>query len=382
MHGLCFGIVVPQLCEKWRIRTMMHRGIYIVCLALLLGGAALGQALNVSALRGNALFMRYIHSLELKTMAKPAWAEATETPRMRVGWVSDMHIGCARGWDKRAQDAFAFMRDVAKVDWVLITGDTNATCRKGKEPEAVRRHLYTKDFLSTTLRLPYVMVPGDNWPQGYEEVFGTRNRSYDCLGFHFVLLGADIRARGGNDACAVFTDETKRWIESDIAAHAGQPCFLVLHESVLPPCFLDAPFITKIGRMPNVVAVLSGHLHLDLDFQEGAVRQLVCPGLGPSVIPAFKVMDFYDDKVILRNVELQAGTGTFEWVDKWQKIDIPPSLRRTNPQWNGAGACREAGAMPASAVVFDKSLLKRAPEIEGLLKRFMLRNSGRLLGGK
>ena len=84
---------------------------------------------------------------------------------------------------------------------MLITGDNNfleAAPANPKQPESLglRRQRFLKQFLQEHLKTPYVLIPGNNWPEEFDKVFGAKQYSFDCGGLHFMLVDADRAYRG------------------------------------------------------------------------------------------------------------------------------------------------------------------------------------------
>lgn len=308
---------------------------------------------------------------EIKPMAEePSWAKRLDQPLATIGWVSDTHIGVSKGALERTRSAFHLLKGDLKADCVIITGDNNAQSkglpkRFAKLPKSHRNQIWMKQFIEQELGLPYVIIPGDNWPWDFEKVFGSPTRSLDIAGYHFVFTATDAKAMG-NDACTVFFDDTKAWLTEDLKTNVGKPTFFVVHETLVPPLFLDVPWTQAlVGSNPQVLAVLSGHLHFDMDFQEKTFRNILCPAIGPGHVPAFKVIKLYPDAVILLTYEWDGKA--YNQAKKWQLIQVPERLR-CGQAFKGLVNVK---AMPIRPKVRDQKLLERAKEVDQALVRFM-----------
>jgi len=128
-------------------------------------------------------------------------AEPTDqkTPLWSFAWVTDMHL------DDSLLDytagAFRHIDEQLKPHFVVITGDNNAiapppTDPKHPEPQATRRQLFLKDYLGKNLKTPYAIIPGDNWPEDFDRVFGPRQYSFDCGG-----LAEGFLPPAGRESC-------------------------------------------------------------------------------------------------------------------------------------------------------------------------------------
>ena len=341
----------------------MNRILPFLIIFCLTCGGLYSQTENLTRGNNRRILLDMVKRFEVKPMAaEPAWSVQRGPVLATVAWLTDMHIGSATDAEKTARTALKQLNEL-KPDLVLITGDNNAIPVNNKIPVAEARQRWFKQFLDKELRCPYTVIPGDNWPWDFEKVFGSPVRSFDLAGVHFVLAGTDSRA-DSNDACAVFLPDTRQWLANDLDRHHDRPCLFVLHETVFPPLFLDAPWTDSLLKArPQVLAALSGHVHLDLEFRCSGYTQFVCPALGPVQKPAFKVMSITADQLILRTWE---WTGKrFEPAPKWQRIVIPQTLR--SPSAADGHMVTDLKSMPARPKVHDNSLAARAKEVDNAI---------------
>lgn len=312
---------------------------------------------------------------EVPVMEKPAWAERQDKPIFTVAWLSDLHIRESKSL-VLVTAALNTVRDTIKPNFTLITGDNSGYCANMSEseqklPVSHQRQLWLKRFLEAELATPYIIIPGDNWPWYFEKVFGSSHRSFDFGGFHFMLTSTDVQATG-IEGCAIFNNQTWEWMQNDLDANGDKPCFFIMHETLWPPFFLESG---KTGLMlnarPQVLAALSGHLHLDLDFERGHWRQIVAPAIGRSHRPGFKHINFYKDAIILESYEWNADAKIFRQVNKWQRIEIPEKFREKLGDTPLAGFSPvNADALPPAAKVVDQKLRDRSPELSNALLGF------------
>ena len=174
-----------------------------------------------------------------------------------------------------------------------------------------------------------MVLPGDNWPQGFERVFGPAQQSFDYGGLHFLLTAPDRSYHGkGLEGLSVFDERTWQWMRRDLEKNRDRPVVVALHEPIFPPTFLEATRLRGLLKdYPNVIAVLQGHLHADMDLRADGRAYLVAPALGPGHPPAMKHVLVYRHALIVRTVEYDATADGFRLVAKWQKIDVPERLR-------------------------------------------------------
>jgi hypothetical protein len=288
-------------------------------------------------------------------------------PLLTFAWLSDLHLDGSRA--AFLAKALRHVRESVRPDFALFTGDDDAMAAPDDparpEPEPVRRQRHFRSFLDEHLRLPAVVIPGDNWPQGFEQVFGAVPSSFDCAGIHLLLLAPDRTWHGkGMEGLSAYDPGTMDWIRHDLEAARGRPTLVAVHEPVHPPTFLDAPPLRDLlERHPGVVAVLQGHLHVDLDFRAGGRAFLVAPALGPTSRPAFKRVRVYREGIELDTVEYRAAEDRFAVRDGRQWVAIPDSLRAGLARPDGGFAPCRRDAVPLRPHVEDPGLADRQGEL-------------------
>ena len=318
--------------------------------------------------------MELARQYELKPMSKPDWAEQPRNPLFRAVWFSDLHITSPES-EALVKSAFNTARDVIKPDFAFITGDNcgifhdlkdNRICPKGE-----KCHLWLKEFMEEELVVPYCIIPGDNWPWGFEAVFGSFHYSFDLHGFHFLFTATDRQSN--SEGCSVFEDDTWEWMKQDLTKNSTKPTLFVMHETIWPPTFLDAPQTEiLLNANPHCLATLSGHLHLDLDLTHGSFRQFVAPSIGRSHRPAFKHLRFYKKLIVIESYEWNSNDNTFTQAEKWQKIDIPAELQKNLQKQESGFNPVNKSQLPPLPKELDASLKDRAGECSNNLFGFIV----------
>jgi hypothetical protein len=333
---------------------------------LLLVAALLAIALPAQDhLGGRRRILEVARNFELKpTEAAPEWAQRTDPPLARLVWISDLHLN--QGYLPLAHESLNYINTLAPHA-VLATGDNCAYAPADFRPELTGRYercaAYFQHLLASELQAPAVVLPGDNWPWDYHKVFGPRQFTFDLAGVHIICLGVDRAARGV-EGCSVFDESTWAWLEKELADNPGKPTLVAMHENPAPPTFLDAGRLANLlGRHPQVLGTLTGHLHLDVEFQVGHIRHVVCPALGPSLTHGLKTIHVYPDAIILQTHEQGEGGEAFHPVHIWQRIEIPAALRTgLSPAPDGYRPTR-LSEVPARPLIEDPALRNRAPEL-------------------
>ena len=333
----------------------------------------LAGSLPLAALNGHAV-AEQAKQFEVKAVNRvPSWAADTKGRLFTVAWVSDLHVGEDNN-TALCEAALTCIRNEVKPVAVFITGDNYAVppSLTAGATRGLQRHNALKDFLQKGLgdQIPALVIPGDNFYHDFEKVFGADKFTAELGGFKFIFGTVD-RA-GKRDGCAVFEMDTLQWIRREIVTNPRTPIIYLQHEPVLPACFLDAIKLQKIfDDSPQVVGVLGGHLHLDLECRQRHWTQWIAPSVGRSHRPAFKVLEFYPDRIIALSYEWDAATKKFRQALKFQRIAIPPSLReglrptrRLRPQ--------DIHSRPPHARVIDTELDKRQEELDNMIRQSMI----------
>ena len=315
----------------------------------------------------------------------PEWAKVDAKPLFAFTWASDLHLDASRR--DRIARAFRFVDRQLKPDFVMLTGDNNALPAapadpNSPEPIGLRRQRFFKTWLGEHLKTPPVVIPGDNWPHDFEKVFGPAQFSFNYGGLHFLLTAPDRSYHGGGmEGLSVFDKRTWQWMRRDLDASRKKPVIVITHEPVFPPTFLDAKRLGQLlDEHPNVLAGFHGHIHVDMEFNSNGRAHLLCPALGPTPRPAMKLARVYRHVIILRTVEYDKAGGRFEMANKWQKIDVPPSLRGglAEPQAKRF-AMKSYNSVPAHPHRDAPELAGRLGDLTAIVQEFLGSDLPRLL---
>jgi hypothetical protein len=260
---------------------------------------------------------------------QPAWARIEKPPLFTFVWLTDIHLNGSR-LDYTRQ-ALKVVTEQFKPDFAVITGDNCAYAPAAPEantqPLSLRRQLFLKAFLDEHLKLPYAMIPGDNWPYDFDKVFGPSQYSFDVGGLHMMFLSLD-QADYRKEGLAVFNEQTWQWIRSDLARNRDRPGIVLLHEPIVPPTFIDAGKLRALlDQYPNVIAAFHGHMHHDMQLLKGVRPSVMAPVLGAGATHGFKMVRVYPHALIMDTYEYDKQTRSFKHASKWQKIDVPKTLR-------------------------------------------------------
>ncbi len=303
------------------------------------------------------------------------WGQEEDSPQgplFTFAWISDLHLDAAR----TGKIAKGLERvDGLDPDFVLVTGDNSALPAPDQpdrpEPVSLRRQRFFRSFLVEHLRAPAVVLPGDNWPQDFEKVFGAFQFSFDYGGVHFLLLAPD-RACKGLEGLSAFDPGTLDWIRADLEASAAKPVLVAIHEPIRPPSFLDAPRLRALfhGR-PNVIAVLQGHLHLDLELDADGRTYLVCPSFGTSPAPGLKLVRVFPCRVGVTTIAFDPAEGWRKTGRRERRIDIPPAVRGGLKRPSGGFSMERFSCVPPHALAEDAGLAGRRGELVENMRGFL-----------
>ena len=312
-------------------------------------------------------FFEMAKKFELKFQATPPTGFLhQEEPFFQFAWLSDMHIE-NQTIRQETQKLLEQIRQEIHPLAVLITGDSWGI---GAKP--LSRQKDFQAFLREALQAtPIIVLPGDNWPEAFQEVFGTDTYAFTLGGFRFICASVD--ASGRRNGCSVFEQDTRDWLRTQFSQAGKHPVIYIQHEPVEPPMTLDAPDIAAmLDATPSTLLALGGHLHLNLAFRRRHWRQWVAPSTGRSHCPVFKVLSFYADAVTAQDWEKSTENGKYLPVKKYLVAQIPEEFRK-NLHAVSKFQMEDYQPMPARARKMDPTLDARVQEVNHLLMQYALR---------
>ncbi len=306
----------------------------------------------------------------------PSVPSPAAEPVFTFAWVSDLHLDAGRLESSKA--AFRWIDAQLVPAFVLFTGDDNSMAAApadsaAPEPVDLRRHRFFKDFLASNLRAPAVVIPGDNWPGGFEQVFGATQRSFQYGGVHFLLLAPDrVHNAPGMEGLSVLDESTMAWIREDLDACTRNPVVVAIHEPIHPPTFLDAGRLRSLlADRPHVIAVLQGHLHTNLHLSADGKAYLTAPALGPAEVPALKQVLVFPDRLLVRTFARGATAAVFAQQGRDRTVEVPQALRAALRRPAGGFTPEDCRAVPPHPLIDDPTLAARKWELLRGLPKFL-----------
>jgi len=309
------------------------------------------KAIELYQKKGHALGRKY----ELKESSEvPEWARSEPAPLWRFVHITDPHY--TPRLEIRLRQALQFVSREVRPKFVAFTGDI--------APSARQRTF--RQILDDELRVPWYMVRGDNWPQGFTQAFGDVNWSFTCGGVG--LVGASIDRDMVGHGIGIFDQGTHQWVQSQLEAHRGRPVVFFMHENFLPPTFLDAPKLRQdFESRGNVVATVTGHLHYDYELRHQGILHIIGPAFGPHEEHPFKVFEIHPDHITVRTVKWRDNR--FQYVCLHQRIGFPTGLTHDPP--SSSAAIGNYTALPHKELVPDPALAGRVLELLPHLMAFV-----------
>ncbi len=233
-----------------------------------------------------------------------------DEPALAFGVVTDVHYADAppRG-SRHYRDSLAKLRAAVdtfsrrKVAFAVELGDL---IDSGPSKQAELEHLRAADEVYGVFRGPRHYVLGNHCLNALaKDEFlargGARVKksfySFDCGGFHFVVLDANFRRDGTPYAAGNFswTDTwiprpEQQWLADDLHQAAARRSFVFVHQNLDdetdPHGVKNAPVVRRIlEEAGNVVAVFQGHKHSGGYVQIGGVHYVTLRAMveGPTV---------------------------------------------------------------------------------------------------
>ncbi len=279
--------------------------------------------------------------------ALPLVGEAKAASRrrvLRIAHITDLHVqperGAALGMERCLEHAQG-----QKPDLIFMGGDQVMDCLQTDRGRVKQQWDVYNSVLRANQAAPVVHALGNHdvfgWgnpalartERGYGKAYAMERMgltrgytSFDRAGWHFVILDsiAPHRARGYT---AKLDDEQFEWLGDDLAKAKGKPTLVMSHVPILSTAaffhgdnertgnwhvpgawmHIDARRIKDLfAQRKNVVACLSGHIHLvdRLNFQgtryygNGAGCGAWWGGAFQNVAPGYGLVDLFSDGTV------------------------------------------------------------------------------------
>jgi 3',5'-cyclic-AMP phosphodiesterase len=191
-----------------------------------------------------------------------------------IAQISDVHIGSSTvGSSQRFSMAIDEINAMTRSpDLVLLTGDLthNGTPDEWKE--------FNEGIAA--LKIPWEAISG-NHDRNITDLAG--NRAVDAGPLRLVLL---------DTSSDVFTVEDASWLDRELTSHAQTPTIIAIHQ---PPFETGIWWMDCVGlkgselveavvrRHPQVIKILSGHVHRLIQSNWGSCSLWVCPSTCVSI---------------------------------------------------------------------------------------------------
>lgn len=223
---------------------------------------------------------------------------------MLVAQITDLHLGFDPGnpdeYNRQRLDQTlrTLVALTPRPDLLLVTGDI---ADNGDDRDSYER------FREATANLPFRVCPAmgnhDNRAV-FREIFpdtpaadGYIMYTVEDLPVRIVVLDTlEVGRHGGG-----FDEIRADWLQARLAEAPDRPTLLVLHH---PPIFTGLSWMTEnpqarwvqrlrpiVAANPQIVAMVSGHLHRPIVTRWAGTTLAVCPSTAPQVALDLKVMD-------------------------------------------------------------------------------------------
>ncbi len=193
-----------------------------------------------------------------------------------IAQLSDTHIG---GPNAGSGERFSMALDEINAmtlppDLVLLTGDVT---HNGTDDEWAELHA----------RLDVLRVP-------WEAISGNHDRRITDLAGHRAIDAGPLRLVLLDTSDDTFSQADAVWLERELAAHPDRPTAIAIHQ---PPFETGIWWMDCVGlkgierfepvvrRHPQVIKVLSGHVHRLIQTNWDGCSLWVCPSTSISIAP-------------------------------------------------------------------------------------------------
>ncbi len=193
-----------------------------------------------------------------------------------IAQLSNIHIGGPTpGSGDRYSAALAEINAMSRApDLVLITGDLTESGSAADWDEFLQR--------TAALDAPWEAIPGNH------------DRRIEALAGHRVLDAGPLAVVLLDTSSDVFTSDDAAWLDEALGRAAATPTIVAVHQ---PPFETGIWWMDCVGlagrelmeavvrRHPQVLKVLSGHVHRTIQAAWGSCSLWVCPSTSVAVAP-------------------------------------------------------------------------------------------------
>jgi len=191
-----------------------------------------------------------------------------------IAQLSDVHIGGpSAGSGDRFSTALGEINAMTRVpDLVLLTGD-------------LTDHGSADEWNELLDRLAVLQAP-------WEAIAGNHDHAIAELAGHRAIDAGPLRLVLMNSSSEVFTDDDQTWLDTELFAHPDRPTIIAIHH---PPFetgiwWMDCAGLTGrelfedvVRRHPQVIKVLSGHVHRPIQTNWGSCSLWVSPATSVAI---------------------------------------------------------------------------------------------------
>lgn len=201
------------------------------------------------------------------------------------------------------------INDLKGVSFVVFTGDNI----NSPKPEDLEKFLNIVD----DLKVPYYLVIGNHdvfkggglSKEKYFEIvrmtnpfyfFKKPNYTFKKNGFFFIVVdGAKEVIPGTN---GYFKDATLTWLDKKLTEHKDEPIVILQHFPINEPSQIRShktvypeKYFEILDKHENVIAVISGHYHINHEEMRNGVYHITSPTLLRNP-PVYKIIDIVTTK--------------------------------------------------------------------------------------
>ncbi|MBC7286574.1 MAG: extracellular solute-binding protein, partial [Armatimonadetes bacterium] len=260
------------------------------------------------------------HALRIEVAADRAANIRPRRPWIRFVQITDPHYDTVSRKDAGKRkltasrqllaNAVRFINEKLKPDFVVVTGDT---VNNGREQGQLQQAATLLKSLQPKL---YVVLGNhDGAREEFQSLFGPSLCSFDAGPLRFVVLSTYQGDLGPSEL---------QFLRDDLRSHAGTPTVIFTHHSLLTlqeikdaggagePIHEQEALRDLLDDFPQVLAIVSGHHHINVIRPEEGILQVVSSAL---VEPPHEVhlFEMGPDGILLERYGLGDAAGTNDW---------------------------------------------------------------------
>lgn len=213
---------------------------------------------------------------------------------IKFAQVTDVHFSNKSPYPAEIlKKAIADLNQQKDLSFVIFTGDNIDS----PKPE------YLKSFMEIVknLDIPYYIVIGNHdvfkngnlskaqyieTVRNLDSAYKPKNQNYVFKKNGFVFIVVDGAKEIIPNAVGYYRKDTLDWLEKQLTKYKNKPVIIAQHYPIVPPkisqsheTYKKEEYLARLDKYNNVVAIISGHYHMNSEQMRNGVYHISSPSL-------------------------------------------------------------------------------------------------------